>query len=326
MGFDILVFEDESEATLMTQYTNGTIQNRYAMLAMNMIGGGGLEIWQFKTRKPRPPNDTILLGDLGIHTMKVRCHDVSKAFQTLQHFTNIDLGEISASPQGVANLLFTDPWNNTVQLVQDDYCFNSCKSICGGVLGAIIGVSDMKKSIYFYTELLGYDLIADDHAGVFNDFSLAKGGKNQFRRVLLKHSNRKVGGFGELLGPTEIELVQVLDRMPSNIYKDRLWGDLGYIHLCFDVQGMKLLRAEAKALNYPFTVDSAHSFDMGDAAGHFSYIEDPDGTLIEFVETHKVPILKKFGWFINLKNRNPLKPLPRWLVKAMCVHRIKKDL
>ena len=32
---------------------------------------------------------------------------------------------------------------------------------------------------------------------------------------------------------------------------------------------------------------------MGEAAGHFSYIQDPDGTLIEFVETHKVPILKK---------------------------------
>ena len=31
---------------------------------------------------------------------------------------------------------------------------------------------------------------------------------------------------------------------------------------------------------------------MGDAAGQFAYIEDPDGTLIEFVETHKVPLVK----------------------------------
>lgn len=326
LGFDILVFEDESKATLMTQYTDHVVQNRYAMLAMNMIGGGGLEIWQFKTRVPKAPISPILLGDLGIHTMKLRCHDVRKAYQVLKHLPNIGIGEIVATPNGVSMLLFTDPWDNSVQLVQDSYCFDPCKSICGGVLGAIIGVSDMERSIYFYTEILGYDTIVHDCSEIFKDFSSIKGGSNAFRRVLLKHADRSVGGFGELLGPTEIELVQALDREPSSIYENRLWGDLGYIHLCFDVQGMKLLRDEAKALKYPFTVDSASSFDMGDAAGHFSYIEDPDGTLIEFVETHKVPILKKLGWFINLKRRNPLSPLPRWLVKAMRIHRIKKDL
>lgn len=326
LGFDILVFKDESKATLMTRYTGDVVQDRYAMLAMNMTGGGGLEIWQFKTRKPKPPNRTILLGDLGIHTMKVRCHDVSKAFQSLRHLPNVDLGEICASPLGIPNLLFKDPWNNTVQLVQDDYAFDTCKAPCGGVLGAIIGVSDMKRSICFYTQILDYDIIADDRSNIFNDFSKIAGGENQFRRVLLKHSNRKVGGFGELLGPTEIELVQALDRNPFKIYKDRLWGDLGYIHLCFDVQGMQLLRDEANALSHPFTVDSANSFDMGDAAGHFSYIEDPDGTLIEFVETHRVPILKKLGLFINHQKRNSSKPLPRWLVKAMRVHRVTKDI
>ena len=51
------------------------------------------------------------------------------------------------------------------------------------------------------------------------------------------------------------------------------------------------------------SVDIDNSFDMGEAAGRFSYIEDPYGTLIEFVETHKVPIIKKIGWYINLKKR-----------------------
>ena len=62
---------------------------------------------------------------------------------------------------------------------------------------------------------------------------------------------------------------------------------------------------------------------MGDAAGHFSYIEDPDGTLIEFVETHKVPILKKLGVYINLKKRDRETPLPNWIVKSMRIHRVK---
>ena len=73
-------------------------------------------------------------------------------------------------------------------------------------------------------------------------------------------------------------------------------------------------------------MDSGDSFDMGEAAGRFGYVEDPDGTLIEFVETHKVPIFKKLGLYVNLKKRNPYTPLPRWLVKALWVHRRRKDL
>ncbi|MFT7230618.1 MAG: hypothetical protein ACI9GO_001087, partial [Bacteroidia bacterium] len=67
-----------------------------------------------------------------------------------------------------------------------------------------------------------------------------------------------------------------------------------------------------------------NSFDMGEAAGHFSYIEDPDGTLIEFVETHKIAILKKVGWYLDLRKRDALKPLPRWMLKSMGLNR-KKD-
>ena len=40
-------------------------------------------------------------------------------------------------------------------------------------------------------------------------------------------------------------------------------------------------------------------------AGGFVYIEVPDGTLIEFVETHKIPVMKKLGWYLNLRKRNP---------------------
>ena len=58
-------------------------------------------------------------------------------------------------------------------------------------------------------------------------------------------------------------------------------------------------------------------FDMGDASGRFAYIEDPDGTLIELVETNKVPVVKKFGWFIDMKKRNPEKKLPKFLFRMM---------
>jgi hypothetical protein len=86
---------------------------------------------------------------------------------------------------------------------------------------------------------------------------------------------------------------------------------------------MELLQRKCEKLGYSFTVNSASSFDMGEAAGHFSYIEDPDGTLIEFVEAHKLPIFKKWGLFINLKKRKHKKPLPDWMLKTMSFNRVR---
>ena len=77
------------------------------------------------------------------------------------------------------------------------------------------------------------------------------------------------------------------------------------------MQGLKTLCNDK---GFPFTADSSDAFDMGDASGHFSYIEDPDGTLIEFVETYKIPIIKKIGWYLDLKKRDPEKLLPDWMI------------
>jgi len=87
---------------------------------------------------------------------------------------------------------------------------------------------------------------------------------------------------------------------------------------------MDELQKRLEPLGYKFTVDSANSFDMGEAAGRFSYIEDPDGTWIEFVQTHRVPVLKKIGWYIRLKDKENPKPLPNWMIKAMGLNRVKE--
>lgn len=64
---------------------------------------------------------------------------------------------------------------------------------------------------------------------------------------------------------------------------------------------MDALKKIAKELGYIFTVDSENSYAMDTAEGRFCYVEDPDGTLIELVETHKIPVIKKWNWHINLK-------------------------
>ncbi|MGB0177486.1 MAG: VOC family protein, partial [Owenweeksia sp.] len=144
-----------------------------------------------------------------------------------------------------------------------------------------------------------------------------------FRRVLLGHSRPRKGVFSKLLGASQIELLQREDGQGRRLFENRFWGDMGFIHLCFDVRNMNVLQRACEEADFPFTIDSANSFDMGKAAGRFAYIEDPDGTWLEFVETHKLPVVEKWNWFMDIRNRHPEKPLPNWMLKALRFNRIK---
>ncbi|MBN4062093.1 MAG: glyoxalase [Flavobacteriales bacterium] len=322
-GIDIRVFEEAATAGLMLPYTDNQPQERHAILAFNLQGGGGLEIWQYTGRTPQPPAFEPQLGDYGLFVSKIKSRNVVVTYQLFQKRKQHLLGNITTNPAGEAYFFMKDPYGNIFQIIGCDTWFKNEKKLTGGAAGCIIGVSDIEKARMLYSDILGYDEVVYDKEEKFNDFAVLPGGRQKARRVLLRHSEARKGVFSRLVGPTEMELVQVKGKKPRKIYENRLWGDLGYIHLCFDISGMQELKKTCEAKGFPFTVDSSESFDMGEAAGHFSYIEDPDGTLIEFVETHKVPILKKIGWYLNLKNRDPEKPLPNWMVKAMAFNRVK---
>jgi catechol 2,3-dioxygenase-like lactoylglutathione lyase family enzyme len=321
-GMDINVFEDTATAKLMLPYTNGKEVNRYAALAFNMEGGGGIEIWQHTGMIPRPPVFNVRLGDCGIFICKMKCRDIQKAFNEHKNRGLNIIGTLSKDPHGTLHYYLRDPYDNIFEVIEDNNYYLKQNSLTGGVAGTVTGVSDIDKSRMVYSDILEYDQVIYDKSGYFEDLAELPGGKEKYRRVLLKHKPR-TGPFSKLLGPTQIELIQPLEREPKKIYKDRIWGELGYIHLCFDIVGMEALKKECESKGFPFTVNSANSFDMGDAAGHFSYISDPDGTPIEFVETHKLPIIKKIGWYMNLKGRDPKKSLPDWMVKTLRFSRVK---
>ncbi|MBM3428679.1 MAG: hypothetical protein FJX95_07850 [Bacteroidetes bacterium] len=62
---------------------------------------------------------------------------------------------------------------------------------------------------------------------------------------------------------------------------------------------------------------------MGNTKVHCVYIDDPDGILIEMIEVYKVPIVEKWGVYLNVEKRDPLKPLPDFMLKALRFSRIK---
>ena len=322
-GFDVPIFEEAAEANLMLPYTGGQPQKRHAVLAYNMQGGGGFEIWQYKSKDPQYPSFDVKLGDLGIFITKIKMPDAQMAYDFFKS-KNLDIQtEIVKAPEGKDHFYVKDPYNNIFELVLFDDWYKYKGKPTGGVGGAVIGVTDIEKSKKFYADILGYDEVVYQKEGVFEDFKGLPGGEEEYERVLLRHSKPRKGHFSKIFGASEIELVKAKNREPRKIFEDRFWGELGFIHLCFDITGMSLLKEKCEKAGHPFTVDSANSFDMGEAAGHFAYIEDPDGTLIEFVETHKIPVLKKLGIYINLQKRNPEKPLPRFITDALNLMRVK---
>ena len=325
-GMDIKMFEEAAMAELMLPHTMGEPRERHAILALNLQGGGGFEIWQHIGKDPEKPTFELKLGDLGIFIGKLKSADIEKTYTQFKKWNLEVLTDIVFDPSGNKHFYLKDLYGNIWEVVLESSILKKQKSVNGGVFGVVIGVKDMDESLSLYQKILGYDLVVYDEKGTFPDQANLPGAQHNFRRVLLKHSEKRNGSFSPLFGPTCIELVQVLDRTPRDIYEGRLWGDPGFIHLCFDIDGMDDLREEVKEKGFPFTVDSAKdmdTFDMGETAGSFSYIQAPEGTLIEFVETHKIPLVKKLGWYLDLTKRKA-GPLPKWIFSLFAVMRVKE--
>jgi catechol 2,3-dioxygenase-like lactoylglutathione lyase family enzyme len=322
-GMNVKVFDDVATASLMTGYTGNKEQQRRAILSMNMTGGGGFEIWQFLSRTPTAPQQNILLGDPGIFAVKIKTQNIKAAYRYFENSGSTSLSPIFPLADNRSHFWVKDQLGNWFNVVEGTNWFQKQGAHCGGVQGAVIGVSNMENALHFYADMLGIDEEVYNLKGPVTDMPGQQDGQQPYHRVLLRKKTSAYGAFSRLLGDIEIELVQSLSKIGQPIFNNRYWGDLGFIHLCFDVTNMDALKQRCKEAGYPFTVDSGSSFSMENAAGRFCYVEDTDGTLLELVETHRVPIVKKLGWYINLKKRNNNRPLPNWMIRMLGLSKIK---
>lgn len=322
-GMDIPIFEEAAEAALMLPYTGGKPQKRHAILAINIKGGGGFEIWQYTSRTPQPATFKPQVGDLGIYCAKIKSDNVKATYDFLKSKNVKLLGNITENPLGKKHFFLEDPFGNLFEIIEDDVWFSKGLKHTGGPVGAIFGVTNLERSIKFYSEILGYDTVSYKGEAAYDDLSVLAGGAVKVKRAILTHSKQRQGPFAPLFGNSYIELVEAINYTPRKIFENRFWGDLGFIHLCFDIKNMGALKTKCELAGHPFTVDGGAGFEMGEAAGHFTYIEDPDGALIEFVETKKIPIMKKLGWYLDLRKRAPEKALPTWMLKALSLNRKK---
>lgn len=322
-GMNVKVFDDKAPATLMTQYTGNEVHQRHAILSMNLAGGGGFEIWQYTSRQPLAQKQ-IHLGDPGIFAVRIKSGNIKAVYHYFETNGNTSLSPVYVSTDNRFHFWVKDQFGNWFNVVESYDWFKKKNTHCGGVGGVVIGVSNMENALHFYADVLGINEEVYNVKGPVSDMPGIEPSPVEYHRVLLRKKKDNKGAFSKLFGHVEIELVQALNKETSpHIYENRYWGDCGFIHLCFDVADMDTLKRKAEEAGYPFTVDSESSFAMEKAAGRFAYVEDPDGTLIELVETHKISVIKKLGWYMDLKNRKRNSPLPDWMIACLGFNKIK---
>ncbi len=324
-GLDIPFFNAVAPAPLMDIYTkNETITKRAAMV-MNLQGGCAMEIVCPTSFQATDADKEFQLGDFGIFIGLVKAKDVSKAFEQFKKDGADLLSEMVKTPNGWDTFYVRDIQGLVFQVIPTTHSYAKGNHITNGIAGCSVGVSSIEASMKLYSDILGYDKVVYDKSDTFSDWSGIRGGNGRYRRVLLTQSNPSGGGFSKLSGESYIELVQDLsDRAPNKIYEDRLWGDIGFVHLGFDVRGMKDLGEKLDAAGFGFTCDTKNVLSMGDSTKvHCTYIEDPDGTLIELIEVYKIPIIEKWGINLNVEKRAPSQPLPDLMLKALKFMRVK---
>ncbi|HLG03188.1 MAG TPA: VOC family protein, partial [Bacteroidia bacterium] len=128
-GMDIPVFEEAAEANLMLPYTGGKPQKRHAILAVNMKGGGGFEIWQYTSRVPEAANFELQAGDTGIFSARIKSADVKGSFEFLKSKGAVLLNGLEFSPDGQPHFFLKDPYDNIFQVVPGKEWFGNGRQL-----------------------------------------------------------------------------------------------------------------------------------------------------------------------------------------------------
>lgn len=158
-----------------------------------------------------------------------------------------------------------------------------------------IGVADMDTSLDFYSNLLGFNQVMFDYTGTIPGMEGVTGKYANARVVMLRNECTGQLGLGmlklvHLLPPDKPDpcFVQVMTPgQPQTPAADALrWGDIAIAEACFNTRGgtgkvtdqlaEKGVKVETEAATY--------RFPPYDAETTFSYVRDPDNSLIELAD------------------------------------------
>lgn len=133
-------------------------------------------------------------------------------------------------------------------------------------------VSDLERSLRFYTEGLGFEIAEGYDLGDEVAATLEVPPGVQLRSQMIVKDGAKL----ELLGWTAPAVVGTPPAVRNH---------LGLTHLSFDVEDMPAVEAQLVALGATVLESTRTHIDMGEATLDLLFLADPDGTRVELMET-----------------------------------------
>jgi len=140
-----------------------------------------------------------------------------------------------------------------------------------GVHHFALTVSDMERSLPFYRDLFGLDVVSDRE--------VEGGYVERITGVPAAHVRLvHLSGFG-----VRVELVAFL--RPAGAARARALPDAGSAHLCFLSDDLEVDAARLREQDVPFLSDGIVTTTSGPNAGGLGvYVSDPDGNAVEIVQ------------------------------------------
>ena len=160
-----------------------------------------------------------------------------------------------------------------------------------------IGVSDMERSIAFYRDVLGFNVIFFDALSKDPIIDCVIGRSVKTRIVMLKNE----------LGSGIVKLVQILPLYDGRIGHQagpippgRRWGDAGHLEIAVEVSNVEKSYTDLKQKPVDIIMSPQHWYIPGVLDGKFFYVKDPDGTFVEFIQDRPIKDLMATPGFTPL--------------------------
>jgi len=285
---DLTVASKEMEAVL------GSVETMRMMMAINVKGGGILELIEHKSKPITSLPEVDLYGHCGILEIGYEVLNIdrvvsdfqSRGISMLTPIQEIDLG----GGRRWRTAFLKDPDGLPLQLTEDFRPGGTvpAKAEVHGVSHVSLGVSDLERSISFYKSVLEFDRLVCRFEGIVPETDPAGGGFLRRKMALLERSANATGPLAGLLPRGAVKLIEVPAGKGRHLYGGRLWGDVGCMEFCLDVSDLLTTVAVMKEKGVDIYLPPMEMSMGTGSKGFLAYIRDPDGTTVEFVEVQSI--------------------------------------
>jgi catechol 2,3-dioxygenase-like lactoylglutathione lyase family enzyme len=279
MGFTEVFAEfGESEQEIMREVTRSPRAVFYGATLQQKAGGVMLEFIRMVEPAPRPIRLSVRYGDIGVAKITLSTADVPLVWAALKDRVDFCSRPKTTEIPGLGEYQFVycrDPEGNLVEIRSGG---SGSGEMFGGACSAGVAVSDLDRSVPFYRDFLGLNVVVADVHGSFSgqvDEVTGTAGTH-VRSCLLS-----AGGEGAGM----LELFETLGPRGRSLPFSALWGDFGHLQVAFNCDDVDRMAADLTAAGMDLLC-SPKMLDGGPDhpdPGVFVYARDPDGIPIEFV-------------------------------------------